>query len=72
MVLGRDDLIVGIGGSGKTTLVEEWIKDDHVLIFKGGPPTRLAYVTSNRLDAALLHLARLSPICLPGPQAQPH
>lgn len=30
MVLGRDDLIVGIGGSGKTTLVEEWIKDDHV------------------------------------------
>ncbi|XP_004291936.1 PREDICTED: probable disease resistance protein At4g33300 [Fragaria vesca subsp. vesca] len=38
MVLGRDDLIVGIsgiGGSGKTTLVKELVKDDHVRSYFG-------------------------------------
>ncbi|XP_050363266.1 probable disease resistance protein At4g33300 [Argentina anserina] len=38
MVLGRDDSIVGIsgiGGSGKTTLVKELIKDDHVRSYFG-------------------------------------
>ncbi|PRQ26927.1 putative powdery mildew resistance protein, RPW8 [Rosa chinensis] len=38
MVLGTDDLFVGIsgiGGSGKTTLVKELIKDDHVRSYFG-------------------------------------